>query len=267
MTTAGRPTWSPAIGGSSLRERGVDFGVVSTKDVVKEAKLKLRKDLFGEEEDHESVNKEHNSQKHRKSKDFRKKTRRTVRSHDGVHSNAHLIDKDDPDDDSGQRLNNEDVEAELNKQNEQKELTENESNSSDSDKDEEEGHKEEEEEEEEDEESEDDEEQELLKELERVREERRMAKLVEEQRQLEEEERLEYERMMTSNPLLNMDGIENDKIGTIETKRKRRWDDDVIFKNQANDDPFNSNKDKKQRFINDPLRSDMCRRFLKKYVH
>ena len=43
---------------------------------------------------------------------------------------------------------------------------------------------------------------------------------------------------------------------------KRRWDDDVIFKNQARG---MSDKPKK-RFINDTLRSDFHRKFMNKYV-
>lgn len=42
-----------------------------------------------------------------------------------------------------------------------------------------------------------------------------------------------------------------------------RWDDDVVFKNQArglDDKP-------KKRFINDMLRSDFHKKFLHKYIH
>jgi protein CWC15 len=58
--------------------------------------------------------------------------------------------------------------------------------------------------------------------------------------------------LATGNPLLNP------KDFTV----KRRWDDDVIFKNQAkgvDDKP-------KNRFVNDMLRSDFHRKFLNKYV-
>lgn len=40
-----------------------------------------------------------------------------------------------------------------------------------------------------------------------------------------------------------------------------RWDDDVVFKNQARDEPT-----LKKRFVNDTIRSDFHRNFLKKYV-
>jgi protein CWC15 len=60
--------------------------------------------------------------------------------------------------------------------------------------------------------------------------------------------------MATGNPLLNS--------GTKDFNIKRRWDDDVIFKNQArgvDDKP-------KNRFVNDMLRSDFHKKFLNKYV-
>ena len=60
--------------------------------------------------------------------------------------------------------------------------------------------------------------------------------------------------LATGNPLLN--------IGPKDFTVKRRWDDDVIFKNQArgvDDKP-------KNRFVNDMLRSDFHRKFLNKYV-
>lgn len=42
---------------------------------------------------------------------------------------------------------------------------------------------------------------------------------------------------------------------------KRRWNDDVVFRNQAKDEP-----EKKKRFINDTIRSDFHRSFLKKFI-
>ncbi|RDA93951.1 hypothetical protein CP533_4984 [Ophiocordyceps camponoti-saundersi (nom. inval.)] len=44
---------------------------------------------------------------------------------------------------------------------------------------------------------------------------------------------------------------------------KRRWDDDVVFKNQARG---TEEKGKKKEFVNDLLRSDFHRRFMSKYV-
>lgn len=40
-----------------------------------------------------------------------------------------------------------------------------------------------------------------------------------------------------------------------------RWYDDVVFKNQARDEP-----ETKKRFINDTTRNDFARKFMKKYI-
>lgn len=59
---------------------------------------------------------------------------------------------------------------------------------------------------------------------------------------------------MTGNPLL--------ATSTKSTARvKRRWDDDVVFRNQARDE-----KRQRKRFINDAIRSDFHRKFLNKYI-
>jgi protein CWC15 len=44
---------------------------------------------------------------------------------------------------------------------------------------------------------------------------------------------------------------------------KRRWDDDVVFKNCARSEP---DRKKEQHFINDSLRSEFHRKFMEKYV-
>lgn len=56
----------------------------------------------------------------------------------------------------------------------------------------------------------------------------------------------------TGNPLLNKQDF------TV----KRRWDDDVIFKNQAR----GTEQKKPKEFVNDLLRSDFHRRFMSRYV-
>uniref|UniRef100_A0A1D1YF04 Protein CWC15 A n=1 Tax=Anthurium amnicola TaxID=1678845 RepID=A0A1D1YF04_9ARAE len=91
----------------------------------------------------------------------------------------------------------------------------------------------------------------LQHELEKIRRERAEEKERQELEKLEEDERKKQEEALTGNPLLNKD-----------FSVKRRWDDDVIFKNQArgvDDKP-------KKRFINDTLRSDFHRKFMNKYV-
>ncbi|KAI0128445.1 Pre-mRNA-splicing factor Cwf15/Cwc15 [Xylariales sp. AK1849] len=101
---------------------------------------------------------------------------------------------------------------------------------------------------------EEDDEAELQRELEKIKAER-AAK-----RQREEEERAaadqeERERdIALGNPLLN---------NKQNFNMKRRWDDDVVFKNQARG---TEDKGKKKEFVNDLLRSDFHKRFMGKYV-
>jgi len=60
---------------------------------------------------------------------------------------------------------------------------------------------------------------------------------------------------LTGNPLL----ASSTKSTTARVKR--RWDDDVVFRNQARDE-----KRPRKRFINDAIRSDFHRKFLNKYI-
>jgi protein CWC15 len=67
-----------------------------------------------------------------------------------------------------------------------------------------------------------------------------------------EEAKLE-EAALIGNPLL---------AGEAATgKLKRRWNDDVVFRNQAKGEP-----ETKKRFINDTVRNDFHKRFLNKFV-
>lgn len=59
------------------------------------------------------------------------------------------------------------------------------------------------------------------------------------------------------NPLLATDGT-NGTTG----KLKRRWNDDVVFRNQAKGEPDRN----KKRFINDTVRNDFHKRFLNKFI-
>ncbi|CAH0043401.1 unnamed protein product [Clonostachys solani] len=98
----------------------------------------------------------------------------------------------------------------------------------------------------------DDEDAELQRELERVRREREEKKRKEEEAKAKEEEDARERDIALGNPLLNKQDF----------TMKRRWDDDVVFKNQAR-----GTEDKgKKEFVNDMIRSDFHRRFMGKYV-
>ncbi|CAK7235813.1 complexed with cef1p [Sporothrix curviconia] len=94
---------------------------------------------------------------------------------------------------------------------------------------------------------------ELQRELEKIKRER-VEKREREEREKEAAQAEERERdIARGNPLLNKPDF------TI----KRRWDDDVVFKNQARG---TDDKGKQKEFINDLLRSDFHKRFMSKYV-
>lgn len=112
----------------------------------------------------------------------------------------------------------------------------------------------------EDEDSSDDEEELLARELERIKEERAKEAALKAQSEAEEAEKKEQLEALAGNPLLQ------EKLGKAfgsETTfaLKRRWDDDVVFKNQAR-----TERKQVRRFINDTIRSDFHKRFLERYM-
>eukprot|EP01006_Ploeotia_vitrea_P015447 TRINITY_DN44320_c0_g1_i1.p1 TRINITY_DN44320_c0_g1~~TRINITY_DN44320_c0_g1_i1.p1 ORF type:complete len:186 (+),score=39.72 TRINITY_DN44320_c0_g1_i1:42-599(+) len=86
---------------------------------------------------------------------------------------------------------------------------------------------------------------ELMRELERIKKERAQA----------EEKKKEEEQMakLNSNELVDVGA-------PADFRTKKRWNDDVVFKNAASSEP-----ELKKRFINDSLRSDFHKRFMHKY--
>ncbi|KAH8686812.1 Pre-mRNA-splicing factor Cwf15/Cwc15 [Ilyonectria robusta] len=88
-----------------------------------------------------------------------------------------------------------------------------------------------------DDDSDDDSDAELQRELDRVRREREEKKKKEEAERLKEEEDARERNIALGNPLLNKQDF----------TMKRRWDDDVVFKNQARG---TEEKGKKKEFVN-----------------
>ncbi len=77
---------------------------------------------------------------------------------------------------------------------------------------------------------------------------------VQERKQKEQENAMRADALLRGNPLVQPSGSSSANV-------KRRWDDDVVFRNMARDEPA-----EKKRFINDTIRSDFHKRFLKRYV-
>lgn len=98
-----------------------------------------------------------------------------------------------------------------------------------------------------------DEEAALQAELAKIRAEREAFKAKADAEAEAEEETKLGEAALIGNPLL--------ATGGASGKMKRRWNDDVVFKHQAADEPK-----LKKRFINDTVRNDFHKRFLNKFI-
>ncbi|KAL7448391.1 hypothetical protein ACHAWC_009403 [Mediolabrus comicus] len=101
-----------------------------------------------------------------------------------------------------------------------------------------------------------DEEAALQAELAKIRQERAAAKAKEEAEAAAMEQAQMEEAALTGNPLLNSGGESS------SGRLKRRWNDDVVFRNQAKTEPDQN----KKRFINDTVRNDFHKRFLNKFI-
>ncbi|XP_038608894.1 spliceosome-associated protein CWC15 homolog [Tachyglossus aculeatus] len=112
---------------------------------------------------------------------------------------------------------------------------------------------------EDDEDSEDDDTAALLAELEKIKKERAEEEARKEWEERAEKERIRSENVLNGNPLLKLTGLAQPQPNF---KVKRRWDDDVVFKNCAKE-VEGSRRNKK--FINDTLRSEFHTKFMEKY--
>lgn len=115
-----------------------------------------------------------------------------------------------------------------------------------------------------DEDSDDDDTAALLAELEKIKKERAEEQERKEREQKAEEERIRMENILSGNPLINLAGQQQPTTQNQSTfKVKRRWDDDVVFKNCAKGV---DEARKEKRFVNDTLRSEFHKKFMEKYV-
>ncbi|XP_010534814.1 PREDICTED: protein CWC15 homolog [Tarenaya hassleriana] len=229
MTTAARPTWAPAKGGNEQGGARI-FGPsqkYSSRDVAAHTTLKPRR---------EGQHTQEELQKKNLRDELEERERRHFSSKDKSYSDdrdrrrgSHLLlegSKTDPEHRIVPRsadADDSDIEAR---------------SADDSD-------------EESDDDDEDDTEA-LLAELEQIKKERAEEKLRKEKQEQEEELKVKEEALLRGNPLLNT---------PTSFSVKRRWDDDVVFKNQARGETKTP-----KRFINDTIRNDFHRKFLHKYM-
>jgi len=95
----------------------------------------------------------------------------------------------------------------------------------------------------------------LQAELAKIRAEREAAKQKKEEEEAAEDEKQLEEAALLGNPLLST--ADSSSGGRL----KRRWNEDVVFRNQAKGEP-----EVKKRFINDTVRNDFHKRFLNKFI-
>lgn len=108
-----------------------------------------------------------------------------------------------------------------------------------------------------DDDSDDDDTAALLAELNKIKRERIQENAKKEAEKQQEEEKIRMENILSGNPLLNYAS----GAPKSNTKIKRRWNDDVVFKNCAR-----TEVEKSDTFINDSLRSEFHKKFMEKYI-
>ncbi|KJH49135.1 Cwf15/Cwc15 cell cycle control protein [Dictyocaulus viviparus] len=233
MTTAHRPTFHPARGGTGRTEGDLSklSQQYSSKDMPSHTKLKYRQTGQGTEEElrrrdlrRELEDKEKLASKERRSRDTAASSSGSKRARFEEISHA-AVDADEPLDEARSFL----VFC---------------PDSSDDDSDE-------------------DDTAALMAELERIKKERADEKAIREEEEKKREEKIRMDNILSGNPLLNVAEIGSSSSNGSEFKVKRRWDDDVVFKNCAKGI---DERRKEPSFINDAIRSEFHRKFMDKYI-
>ncbi|MED6215766.1 hypothetical protein PIB30_001387 [Stylosanthes scabra] len=229
MTTAARPTWAPAKGGNEQGGTRI-FGPsqkYSSRDIASHTTLKPRKEGQDTEEELKRRNLRDELEE-RERRHFSSKNKSYNDDRDrgkGSHLLLEGAKRDIEDRIVARSIDADDSDVEVKSDNE-----------SDDD----------------DDDDEEDDTEALMAELEQIKKERAEEKLRKERQEQEEELKVKEAELLRGNPLLN---------NPTSFSVKRRWDDDVVFKNQARGETKVA-----KRFINDTIRNDFHRKFLQKYM-
>ncbi|XP_039123407.1 protein CWC15 homolog [Dioscorea cayenensis subsp. rotundata] len=234
MTTAARPTWAPAKGGNEQGGTRI-FGPsqkYSSRDLASHTNLKPRREGQDTQEEVQKRNLrdelEERERRHFSSKDKSYSEDRDRRK--GSSSGQFLLEggkKEIEDRIFPKNIDADDSDVDA--------KSDNESDDDDDDDDE-------------------DDTEALLAELERIKKERAEEKLRKDREKQEEELKAKEAELLRGNPLINLNDSTSFNV-------KRRWDDDVVFKNQTRGETKAP-----KRFINDTIRNDFHRKFLQKYM-
>eukprot|EP00043_Microstomoeca_roanoka_P019477 m.219594 g.219594 ORF g.219594 m.219594 type:complete len:276 (-) comp17003_c1_seq1:3584-4411(-) len=236
MTSAHRPTWTPAQGGGGKYDGSL--GMISKQTSVRDApgytQLKFRSDIEDKETDDFKSDLEAREAKH--FAEIRKEEERKK----GIIAITGSAAEDEEQDKELQPKKSKLLAIQANRLDEDlpEEEDEEDDNESDSDSDDDE-----------------DDTAQLLAELEKIKKERAEEQARKEEMKAVEHSRVRMESIVRGNPLLN-DGSSGDF--TV----KRRWDEDTVFKNCARGDDGR----KKTNYINDTLRSESHMKFMQRYI-
>ncbi|KAI5661796.1 hypothetical protein M9H77_21119 [Catharanthus roseus] len=224
MTTAARPTWAPAKGGQGQGGTRI-FGPsqkYSSRDIASHTTLKPRKDGQDTQEELQRRNLRDELEE-RERKHYSSKDRGYTEDRDRRKGSQLLLE--------GAKREVEDRIVPRSIDADDADVDTRSSDESDDDEDDTEA---------------------LLAELEQIKKERAEENARREQQQREEELKAKEAEMLRGNPLLT---------SPVSFGAKRRWDDDLVFKNQARGEVKTA-----KRFINDTIRNDFHRKFLQKYI-
>ncbi|XP_050216819.1 uncharacterized protein LOC126667784 [Mercurialis annua] len=228
MTTAARPTWAPAKGGNEQGGTRI-FGPsqkYSSRDIASHTTLKPRREGQDTQEEVQKRNLRDELEE-RERKHYSSKNKSYTDDRERRKSNQLFLEgtkRDVEDRIIPRSVDADDSDVEVN-------------NDSDDD---------------EDDDDEEDDTEALMAELDRIKKERAEEKFRQEQLEAAEELKVKEEQLLKGNPLLN---------NPTSFNVKKRWDDDVVFKNQTRGETKAP-----KRFINDTIRNDFHRKFLHKYM-
>ncbi|PVF93353.1 Cwf15/Cwc15 cell cycle control protein [Serendipita vermifera] len=261
MSTAHRPTWNPAAG-KEVKSGSRQF---STRDVASHTKLKFRQP--GQGGTSEIQKRDLRLELLKAEEEARAKKRKAG----GFVGNT--------EDEEGEKMAIEDRSAEEVKRRKiLQDIVLDEDKDSEDEEEEEEDEKgkgkgkqvamqtsDDDEDEDESDEDDEDETAELLRELEKIKRERAEEQARKEREAQAANAAAREEEIATANPLMNLQaalgqGATSSASGSFAVKK--RWDDDLIFKNQAN----GASDQPSGQFVNDLLRTEFHRKFMSKFI-
>ncbi|GLB37932.1 putative cwf15/Cwc15 cell cycle control protein [Lyophyllum shimeji] len=251
MSTAHRPTWDPA------QARDVKGGSrqYSVRDMAAHTKLKFRQ--VGQTSTDEVKKRDLRAELLAAEQEAKNKKRK-------AEGKPPLPIEDSAAEDEAnkrRKLLQEALEMDRDDDDEEEEVEKNGAKNSDGESDEDDS--------DEDEDEDEDDTAELLRELEKIKRERAEEKARQEQEASATSAAAREAEIATKNPLLNLaaalgqqspGGVNTTVPGTFSVKR--RWDDDLIFKNQAMD----TREKGPGHFVNDLLRTEFHKKFMAKFI-